>query len=66
MAQKQKVTSDIFGQNDFLIPLDSSRRGAFTGINVTSVAVTCKMLYVKNSSVLKGDTNFENEQRVLY
>ena len=42
MLQQQMVPSDILGQNDFLIPLDSSQRGASDGINVTCVAVACE------------------------
>ena len=42
MLQQQMVPSDILGQNDFLIPLDSPQRGASDGINVTCVAVACE------------------------
>lgn len=60
------VPSGILGQNDFLIPLDSSQRGASDGINVTTVAVTSKTWQAKNCSVLKRHIIFCSEEVVLF
>jgi len=65
MAQKQKVPSDRFGQNHFLVPLDSSRWGASNGTKVYFVAATSKTLQEKNCPVLKRESDFCYRQRVL-
>jgi len=44
IPSKQNFKRDIFGQNDFSTPLDSFRRGATNGVNVTIV----RSLYLQN------------------
>jgi len=53
----KKVTSDIFGQNDFLVPFDSTRQSALTGVDQVIAAIIGRTWHAKNCSVLKRDMN---------